>query len=63
MPMTSAITMAGIGATPARSGAASTALTATSADSSRPGTTRRTFAMPRAVQVSETVKGESSRRA
>jgi hypothetical protein len=33
-------------------------VTATNDDSSRPGTTRRTFAKPRAVQVSETVKGE-----
>jgi hypothetical protein len=38
-------------------------VTATNDDSSRPGTTRRTFAKPLAVQVSETVKGEWSRRA
>ena len=36
-PLTSAITMAGIGATPARSGAASTALTATNAEKQQAG--------------------------
>ena len=62
IPTTSAITMAGIGATPARRGAASTAVTATNDDNSKPGATRRRFAKLRAVQVSETVNGESSSR-
>ena len=63
IPTTRAITMAGIGATPARRGAASTAVTATNDDNSKPGGTRRRSAKLRAVQVSETVNGESSRRA
>ena len=62
IPTTSAITMAGIGATPARRGVASTAVTATNDDNSKPGATRRRSAKLRAVQVSETVNGESSRR-
>jgi hypothetical protein len=46
---------------PARRGAANTALTATKADSSKPGTARRPFAQLRVVQVSGVVNGRIGR--
>ncbi|MGZ3294833.1 MAG: hypothetical protein ACXU9D_16370 [Xanthobacteraceae bacterium] len=61
MPTTRAITMAGIGTMLVRRGAANTALIATKADSSKPGTARRPFAQLRVVQVSGALNGRIGR--